>query len=114
MKISEVLRRLSDEGCFLVATRGGHRQFKHPHIPGRVTVAESLDLANALSHPDSSQVPDPHLRSRAFITEAEEGGFIANDPSTGTTTQGDSVEEASANLLEAVQLFLETFPEEER
>lgn len=97
-----------------MATRGSHRQFMHPHIPGRVTVAGSLDLANALSPPDSSQIADPHLRSKAVITEAEEGGFIVNDPSTGTTTQGDSVEEASANLLEAVQLFLETFPEEER
>jgi len=51
------------------------------------------------------------LRVEAVITAAEEGGFIAHDPSTGTTTQGESVEEASANLLEAVQLFLETFPE---
>lgn len=50
----------------------------------------------------------------AVITAAEEGGFIALNPETGTTTQGDSVEEASANLHEAVQLFLETFPEEER
>ena len=47
----------------------------------------------------------------AVITAAEEGGFIAHDPSTGTTTQGDSVEEASANLHEAVQLLLEAFPE---
>ena len=45
----------------------------------------------------------------AFITEAEEGGLIALNPETGTTTQGESVEEASANLLEAVQLFIETF-----
>jgi len=45
----------------------------------------------------------------AVITEAEEGGFIALNPETGTTTQGESVEEASANLLEAVQLFIETF-----
>jgi predicted RNA binding protein YcfA (HicA-like mRNA interferase family) len=26
-------------GWFLVATRGSHRQFKHPIRPGRVTVA---------------------------------------------------------------------------
>jgi len=51
------------------------------------------------------------LRIEAVITAAEEGGFIAHDPRTGTTTQGESVEEASANLLEAVQLFLETFLE---
>jgi predicted RNA binding protein YcfA (HicA-like mRNA interferase family) len=29
---------LNDEGWFLVATRGSHRQFKHPTKPGRVTV----------------------------------------------------------------------------
>ena len=38
MKVSEILRLLSDDGWFLVATRGSHRQFKHPVKPGRVTV----------------------------------------------------------------------------
>jgi len=47
MKVSEVLRQLHDDGWFLVATRGSHRQFKHPAKPGRVTVAgkPSDDLA---------------------------------------------------------------------
>ena len=39
MKVSEVLRMLKDDGWVLVATRGSHRQFKHPTKPGRVTVA---------------------------------------------------------------------------
>lgn len=39
MKISEILRMLHDDGWYLVATRGSHRQFKHPSKPGRVTVA---------------------------------------------------------------------------
>ena len=38
MKVSEILRLLADEGWLLVATRGSHRQFKHPVKPGRVTV----------------------------------------------------------------------------
>jgi len=38
MKVSAVLRMLQDDGCFLVATRGSHRQFKHAQKPGRVTV----------------------------------------------------------------------------
>jgi predicted RNA binding protein YcfA (HicA-like mRNA interferase family) len=38
MKIGEVLRLLHDDGWILVATRGSHRQFKHPSKPGRVTV----------------------------------------------------------------------------
>ena len=40
----------------------------------------------------------------AVITEAEEGGFIALNPETGTTTQGESVEEAVKNLKEATAL----------
>jgi predicted RNA binding protein YcfA (HicA-like mRNA interferase family) len=38
MKVSEILRMLQDDGWFLVATRGSHRQFKHSAKPGRVTV----------------------------------------------------------------------------
>ncbi|MCP5450254.1 MAG: type II toxin-antitoxin system HicA family toxin [Gammaproteobacteria bacterium] len=38
MKISEILTMLKDDGWYLVATKGSHRQFKHPSKPGRVTV----------------------------------------------------------------------------
>ena len=38
MKVSEVLRMLDDDGWYLVATRGSHRQFKHSTKSGRVTV----------------------------------------------------------------------------
>ena len=46
----------------------------------------------------------------AVLTPAEEGGFVALNPETGTTTQGESAEEALANLREATALFLEEFP----
>lgn len=47
MKVREVIRVLEGDGWYLVATRGSHRQFKHPTKPGRVTVAgkPSDDLA---------------------------------------------------------------------
>jgi predicted RNase H-like HicB family nuclease len=38
----------------------------------------------------------------------EEGGFVALCPELDIASQGDSVEEARANLREAVELFLET------
>ena len=47
---------------------------------------------------------------KAVITAAEEGGFIALNPETGTTTQGESIEEAMQNLKEATSLYLEEFP----
>ena len=46
----------------------------------------------------------------AILTPAEEGGYVAFNPETGTTTQGESVSEAIANLKEATELFLEEFP----
>jgi predicted RNA binding protein YcfA (HicA-like mRNA interferase family) len=47
MKVRDIIRFLEEEGWFLVATRGSHRQYKHPVRPGRVTVAgkPSDDLA---------------------------------------------------------------------
>jgi predicted RNA binding protein YcfA (HicA-like mRNA interferase family) len=38
-RMPHVLRLLREDGWQLVATRGSHRQFKHPSKPGRVTVA---------------------------------------------------------------------------
>jgi predicted RNase H-like HicB family nuclease len=46
----------------------------------------------------------------AVLTPAPEGGYVAYNPETGTTTQGDSVEDALANLREATELYLEEFP----
>ena len=46
----------------------------------------------------------------AVLIPAEEGGFVAYNPETGTTTQGESVPEAMSNLREATELYLEEFP----
>jgi predicted RNase H-like HicB family nuclease len=46
----------------------------------------------------------------AVLTPAEEGGYVALNPETGTTTQGETVEEAVANLREAAALYLIEFP----
>ncbi len=46
----------------------------------------------------------------AVLIPAPEGGFVALNPETGTTTQGETLEEALANLREATELYLEEFP----
>jgi len=47
MKVREAIVLLERDGWFLAATRGSHRQYKHPTKAGRVTVAgqPSDDLA---------------------------------------------------------------------
>lgn len=39
MKVRDIIRMLEADGWYLVATRGSHRQYKHPAKTGRVTIA---------------------------------------------------------------------------
>jgi predicted RNase H-like HicB family nuclease len=50
------------------------------------------------------------MQFTAVLTPAEESGFVALNPETGTVSQGESVAEAIANLREATALKLEEFP----
>ncbi len=47
MKVREAIRLIESDGWIWVATRGSHRQYKHPEKPGRVTIPGNLndDLA---------------------------------------------------------------------
>ena len=50
------------------------------------------------------------MQFTAVLTHAAEGGFVALNPETGTTTQGETIGEALNNLQEATALYLEEFP----
>jgi predicted RNA binding protein YcfA (HicA-like mRNA interferase family) len=39
VKVRDVLKLIEADGWRLVATKGSHRQYKHPTKPGRVTIA---------------------------------------------------------------------------
>lgn len=48
MKVKQVLKLLKQDGWFLVAQKGSHKQYKHPKKAGRVTVpdhGQNKDLA---------------------------------------------------------------------
>jgi len=47
LKARDIIKMIEDDGWYLVATKGSHRQYKHPEKPGRVTIAGHLgdDLA---------------------------------------------------------------------
>jgi predicted RNase H-like HicB family nuclease len=46
----------------------------------------------------------------AVLTSDPDGGFVAYNPETGTTTQGETIEQALANLKEATELYWEESP----
>jgi len=39
VKIRDIIKMIEDDGWYIVATRGSHRQYKHPTKLGRVTIA---------------------------------------------------------------------------
>ena len=45
----------------------------------------------------------------AVLMPAPEGGYTSFNPESGTTTEGETVEEAIANLREATELYHEEF-----
>ena len=38
MKVRDIIRLLEQDGWYLKATKGSHRQYKHPSKAGRVTL----------------------------------------------------------------------------
>jgi predicted RNase H-like HicB family nuclease len=49
------------------------------------------------------------MQLTAVLTPANQGGFGALNPETGTFSQGETVDEALSNLKEATLLYLEEF-----
>jgi len=47
MKVKEVIKMIEQDGWFMIRRRGSHRQYRHNHKKGLVTVAGHLndDLA---------------------------------------------------------------------
>ena len=39
MKVRDIIKMIEDDGWYLVATRGSHRQYKHSSKLGRITIA---------------------------------------------------------------------------
>lgn len=49
-------------------------------------------------------------RTLTAVLHKEEDMYVAECPEVGTVSQGFTVEEATANLKEATELYLEEFP----
>lgn len=53
------------------------------------------------------------VRTFTAVIHKEDDLYVAECPEVGTTSQGDTIEEAIANLKEATELYLEEFPLED-
>ncbi|MFN6558681.1 MAG: type II toxin-antitoxin system HicB family antitoxin [Nostoc sp. ChiSLP01] len=55
------------------------------------------------------QAKDTNTRTFTAILHWEEDVYVAECPEVGTASQGETIEEAIANLQEATELYLEEF-----
>jgi predicted RNase H-like HicB family nuclease len=58
-------------------------------------------------------IPMKKIKELTAIIEREGEGYVALCPEFDIASQGDTIEEARANLIEALELFYETAPQEE-
>ncbi|MFH1015426.1 MAG: type II toxin-antitoxin system HicA family toxin [Chloroflexota bacterium] len=43
MKVRDIIKMIEEDEWYLIATRGSHRQYKHPTKVGRVTIAGHIN-----------------------------------------------------------------------
>lgn len=79
-------------------------------VPAGTTVKVHLEVIE----PDGvAASPRPELARQVIITPAEEGGYLVEVPSLpGCFSEGDTLEEALANIREAIALYLDVQQED--
>lgn len=107
--MSEILRLLHDDGWRLAATRGSHRQYKHPAKPGRVTVAgkrNEFGACHAQQYPETGRPLETAMRY-AVVIEKAGSNFCAYVPDLpGCVATGASLEDAEREIRDAIVFHL--------
>jgi predicted RNA binding protein YcfA (HicA-like mRNA interferase family) len=79
LKVGEIIKVIGTDGWYLIATRGSHRQYKHPDKPGRVTVAGKpsdtcIRALNTGSHSNEHERrPMNDTATRIYCTSLRQG-----------------------------------------
>ena len=117
-KIAEILRLLHDAGWYVAATRGSHRQLRHPERPGRVTVAGKPGddvapgtLKSILKQAGLRKVREP-VRYAIVIEKAGQNYSAYAPDVPGCIATGASVAETEVAIREAVAFHLEGLRED--
>jgi predicted RNase H-like HicB family nuclease len=84
-------------------SRGANCPKENPNVKmGRTSVSSAAMIAQV--------TPNTRSFTLTAILYWEEDVFVAECPEVGTASQGETIEEAIANLKEATELYLEEFP----
>ena len=98
MKVRDAIRLIEDDGWFIVATRGGRRQYKHPTKPGRVTIAgkpsDDFGAGHAKQYYEAGWAQGAAVMRYAIVIEKADGNYSAYVPDlAGCVATGATVGE---------------------
>jgi predicted RNase H-like HicB family nuclease len=114
MKVAAVLRLLHQDGWYLAATRGSHRQFKHPAKPWSCDGSRKAQRRIGAGHSEeySEAVRPPEMKVTAVryaivIEQAAENysAYVLDLP--GCVATGKTVAEIELRIREAIEFHLE-------
>jgi predicted RNA binding protein YcfA (HicA-like mRNA interferase family)/predicted RNase H-like HicB family nuclease len=113
VKVRDIIKMIEAEDWYLVATKGSHRQYKHPTKSGRVTIAghPNHDLAigtlNSILKQAKLEGGKVIMYRFLVVIEKANGNYSAYSPDLpGCIATGETQEETEQNIYEAIQMHL--------
>jgi predicted RNase H-like HicB family nuclease len=101
--VREIIRLIEQDGWYHVATRGSHRQYKHPRKPGRVTIAGKA----------SGWSEGAALMRYAVVIEKADGNYSAYVPDLpGCIATGPTVPEVEQEIRRAIRFHIDGLRED--
>ena len=112
MKVREAIRLIEEDGWYLVATRGSHRQYKHP---GQARPGYNSGQAigrfgawNAKQYHEARWAKGTALMRYAVVIEKADGNYSAYVPDLpGCVATGDTVEAVEVEISQAIRFHID-------
>lgn len=118
MKVRDIIKRVEEDGWYLIRIRGEHRHYSHPVKKGIVTISgqlrQDMPIGTLLNVWKQAQLgKEVPMAKILVIVEKGETSYGAYSPDVpGCVAVGDTREEALQLFREALQGHLELMREE--
>ena len=112
MKVREVIGLVEQDGWFLVATRGSHRQYKHLLKAGRVTIAgkpgDDVAPGTLNSILKQAELKEQQWMRYAIVIEKANANYSAYVPDLpGCIATGATVDAVEREISQAIRFHIE-------
>jgi predicted RNase H-like HicB family nuclease len=108
MKVREAISLIEADGWLLVATRGSHRQYKHPTKPGRVTANYRTISRRAPQIAFQASETKGALMRYAIVIEKAGGNYSAYVPDLpGCIAAAATVAEVEQEIRETIRFHID-------